>query len=66
MERDKREEEQMKKTEDKAAEQHHMAAPEVEERAAHEYEGEGIGRRESLHSDDLPKVHHKEGEAHQK
>lgn len=27
---------------------HHMAAPEVEERKSHAYEGEGLGRRESL------------------
>lgn len=37
---------------------HHMAAPEVEERAPHEYEGAGIGRRESLKGDDLPAARH--------
>ena len=36
----------------KKAEQHrHYAAPEVEERDEHEYEGEGVGRRESLRPD---------------
>lgn len=39
---------------------HHMSAPEVEERAPHEYEGVGIGRRESLKGDDLPPAHHGE------
>lgn len=37
-----------------------MSAPEVEERAPHEYEGVGIGRRESLKGDDLPPAHHGE------
>lgn len=44
---------------------HHMSAPEVEERAPHEYEGAGIGRRESLRGEELPPAraaphHHEE------
>ena len=43
-----------------------MAAPEVEERAPHAYEGEGLGRRESLRGDDVPPAHaeHKQEEQH--
>jgi hypothetical protein len=35
-----------------------MAAPEVEERHAHAYEAEGVGRRESLRGEELPPAHH--------
>jgi len=42
--------------------QHHMAAPEVEERAPHSYEGQGIGRRESLRGEDLPPPRHHDDE----
>jgi hypothetical protein len=40
---------------------HHFSAPEVEARPPHEYEGLGLGRRESLRGEELPPAPHPEG-----
>jgi hypothetical protein len=36
----------------------HSHCPQVEERSPHAYEGEGLGRRESLRGEELPPAHH--------
>lgn len=50
-----RREERREKSDEEAKPVQHMAAPEVEERQPHAYEGEGLGRRESLRGEELPK-----------